>query len=222
MTDRLQQHTNWVCVFFAAVLLVMTILAIPAGGRHMYEVITGIVCSLFCLLPALFFRKKIMRLPLWFTFIIEAAICMHGLGVLLLQYDLLVYYDTVTHTLSSFVITVCVFFTLLCVEHYGSSSGLRFTPAWTAMLVFVIMMAFGGYWEAFEYLVDNLTGTSMQYSPFDTVRDMLSNAMGSVLSSTFMYFYLKHHDNETVVRSFALCSQLERLLTWNDCRGNSD
>lgn len=222
MTDKLQRWTEITSAVFAAVLLLMTILAIPAGGRHPYEVITGIVCSLFCLLPALFFCKKIMRLPLWFTAIIEAAIFMHGYGVLLLQYDLLVHYDTITHTLSSFVITVCVFFSLLCVEHYGNYTGLKFTPGWTAMLVFVVMMSFGGYWEAFEYVVDAGTGTMMQYSPFDTVRDMLSNALGSILASTFMYFYLKHHDNEAVVRSFALCFRLERLLTWNDRKDNPD
>ncbi len=220
MTDQLRQRTDKICVGFAAILLVMTALAIPAGGRQMYEVVTGIVCAIFCLLPGMFIHKKIMRLPLWFTVIIEMAILMHGLGVLLLQYDLLVYYDTVTHTLSSFVITICVFFSLICVEYYGAGFGLKFIPAWTAVLVFVIMMAFGGYWEAFEYVVDNLTGTSMQYSPFDTVRDMLANAMGSIVASMFMYFYMRRRNDGELVREFALCSRLEHLLTWNDRTDN--
>lgn len=210
MIDRAMWIADLLCGTACAILMIMTSLAIPEGGRHMYEINTGLFCALFCLLPALFYHLHIMRLPLWVVALIEFAIFMHAYGVLLLQYDLLIYYDTVTHTLSSMVITVCIYLTLMCVHHYCADT--RFSMTWTLLLVFVIMMTFGGIWEAFEYVVDNLSGTMMQYSPFDTVRDMLANATGSVLGSTIAYIFQRHHDFDDTVESFQLHPRLIRVL----------
>lgn len=210
MTDRAMRTADVLCGAVCAVLLIMTALAIPEGGRHAYEINTGLFCAVFCLLPALFYHLHIMRLPLWVVVLIEFAIFMHAYGVLLLQYDLLIYYDTVTHTLSSLVITVCIYLTLMCVHHYSADN--RFTMTWTMLLVFVIMMTFGGIWEAFEYVVDNASGTLMQYSPFDTVRDMLANAMGSFFGSVVSYLFQRRHDFDATVESFQLHPRLIRVL----------
>lgn len=151
-----------------------------------------------------------MSLPLWFVIFMDIAIFLHAYGVLLLQYDLLVFYDTVTHTFSSFVICLCVILTLFTLQRYNSK--VNFSVGFTTVFIFLIMMAFGAYWEVMEFVVDLLTGTGMQYSPFDTLRDMFANALGSMLGSLFMYLFMRNRSVEEFIDSFNIHKFLRKVL----------
>lgn len=184
------EHPEWarqrvitaaICIVAFAVLMTMALWGYLENSRREYEFFTGTFCAVFALLPALFYRFKVMRLPPWFVFFIELAIFLHAYGVMVMDYDNLEQYDTVTHTISSFVIAQCILMTLKCLDANGRDD--RFTTFWTAVFTIVIMAAFGNIWESFEYTVDVVTGTHMQYSPFDTVRDMLSNMFGAAIGS---------------------------------------
>ena len=151
-----------------------------------------------------------MSLPLWFAFFMEVAIFFHAYGVLLMSYDLQKYYDTITHTFSSFVISLCVIMTLFTLQRYNER--IKFTVGFTTVFIFLIMMAFGTYWEVLEYVVDQITGTGMQYSPFDTVRDMFSNALGSMLGSLFIYIYMRRWSIEEFIDSINVNKKLRKFL----------
>ena len=205
-----QRTLDTICCLAAAVLVIMSILSIMESSRHLYELFTGLVCAFFCLLPTIFARKNIMTLPLWFAAFMEIAIFLHAYGVLLMQYDMQAFYDTITHTFSSFVISLCVIMTLFTLQRYNSR--VNFTVGFTVVFIFLIMMAFGTYWEVMEYFVDELTGTGMQYSPFDTVRDMFSNAMGSMLGSLFIYIYMRRWSIEEFIDSINVNRKLRKFL----------
>ena len=205
-----QRALDIICLVAAAILVVMSILSIMENVRHLYELFTGLVCAFFCLLPTIFARRHIMSLPLWFAFFMEVAIFLHAYGVLLMSYDLQKYYDTITHTFSSFVISLCVIMTLFTLQRYNER--LKFTVGFTTVFIFLIMMAFGTYWEVLEYVVDQITGTGMQYSPFDTVRDMFSNALGSMLGSLFIYIYMRRWSIEEFIDSINVNKKLRKFL----------
>ena len=140
-----QRALDIICLVAAAILVVMSILSIMENVRHLYELCTGLVCAFFCLLPTIFARRHIMSLPLWFAFFMEVAIFLHAYGVLLMSYDLQKYYDTITHTFSSFVISLCVIMTLFTLQRYNER--IKFTVGFTTVFIFLIMMAFSSTWS---------------------------------------------------------------------------
>ncbi len=200
-----------ICIVACVVILGMSILSVSAGLKMTYEVNTGVFCGLFCLVPVALKHAHIITLPKTFIIAIAVAIFLHAYGVLLLRYDVLVYYDTVTHTVSSVVVSMCVYYTLMCYHAY--SNGKVNFSGWTmSIFVAVIMMGFSAYWEVFEYIVDIGFGTNMQYSPFDTLRDMLANTFGSLCVSITVGFYLRSHDLREIVKSFQLHPRLMAFI----------
>lgn len=196
-----------ICVVACLIILAMSLFSFSSGFKMSYEVNTGIFCGLFCLVPIVLKHAHIITLPKSFIIAIAVAIFLHAYGVLLLKYDVLVYYDTITHTVSSVVVAMCVYYTLMCYHAY--SQGKVNFSGWTmSIFVAVIMMGFSAYWEVFEFIVDITTGTNMQYSPFDTLRDMLANTFGSMCVSIAVGFYLKTHDLNEIVKSFQLHPKL--------------
>ena len=152
----------------------------------------------------------VMLIPVRALRVLMPVIFVAAYGVLLMSYDLQKYYDTITHTFSSFVISLCVIMTLFTLQRYNER--IKFTVGFTTVFIFLIMMAFGTYWEVLEYVVDQITGTGMQYSPFDTVRDMFSNALGSMLGSLFIYIYMRRWSIEEFIDSINVNKKLRKFL----------
>ena len=199
------------CIIACLIILGMSVVSLGSGFKMSYEVNTGIFCGLFCLVPIALKHAHVITLPKTFIMAIALAIFLHAYGVLLLKYDVLIYYDTITHTISSVVVSLCVYYTLMCYHAY--SQGKVNFSGWTmSIFVAVIMMGFSAYWEVFEFIVDITTGTNMQYSPFDTLRDMLANTFGSLCVSIALGFYLKDHDLSAIVKSFRLHPKLMAFI----------
>ncbi|MCQ2079548.1 MAG: hypothetical protein MJZ38_05810 [archaeon] len=171
------------CLVFALIQLYFTSQCF-GNGRQQYEFNTGLFCGLFCMVPWFFYRFGIMKLPLWMVFFIDLAIFFHGYGVLMLNYDLLLHYDNLTHSFSSFVISLCVILTLLTMQRYNSSN--RFTPGLLSLFVFLIMAKFGVIWEVFQHLVNVIAGVGLQSTPWDTIRDLICNSVGSLAGALFV------------------------------------
>lgn len=194
----------------AGVLTIITVSIFLESHQFNYQVNTGAFCAIFCLLPFLLRHLNLITLPAALVFIIEASIFLHAYGVLFLQYDAIIFWDTVTHTTSSITVALCVFFTLLMVSAYDPR--VVITPIGMAFFVFIIMMTMGVYWEVFEMAVDELTGTTMQYSPWDTVRDLSCDAIGGALVSIYAYLYLKRHNGENLVQNLELNPRIQKFL----------
>ncbi|MGE0015763.1 MAG: hypothetical protein AB7S83_06310 [Candidatus Methanomethylophilaceae archaeon] len=198
-----------VCISAFALLIFMTVCSYLFENRLRYQLNTGIFTAVFCLVPMLFRRTKVMALPLLFVIVIEVAIFLHGYGVLLMQYDDLVWYDTVTHTVSSVVVGLCVFYALMVVDDHDEKVML----GKKGMSIFIVltMLAFSVYWEVFELVVDIMSGTNMQYSPFDTMRDMLSNTLGGIFVAIYVRWFLGRHPDYDVAKEFSLHPKLMKF-----------
>lgn len=199
-----------VCLAAAAVLLYMTALAAMGTTRSDYQVWSGVFTSLICLLPMLFRHSGVLSLPLPFIMLIEVAIFLHGYGVLLMKYDDLVWYDTVTHTVSTLAVALCVFYALMAVELLDLHTS--FTPRWIPLFIALIMMTFSIYWEVFELVVDMIWATNMQYSPWDTIRDMASNTVGTLAVTVSARLYLRDHTCREFIDGLELHPALERVI----------
>jgi hypothetical protein len=68
------------------------------------------------------------------------------------------------------------------------------------------------YWEVFELVVDMIWSTNMQYSPWDTVRDMVCNTAGSVWIISFSTLYLRARTGPEFVDRLELHPSLRALI----------
>ncbi len=198
-----------VCIIAFCVLLLMTVRSYFFENRLEYQLNTGLFTALFCLVPMIFRRAKIMTLPLVFVVMIETAIFLHGYGVLFMQYDDLVWYDTVTHTVSSVVVGLCVFYALMVVD--GHDEKVMLGKKGMSIFIVLTMLALSVYWEVFELIVDIISGTNMQYSPFDTMRDMLSNTLGGIFVAIYVRWFLGRHPDYDVAKEFSLHPKLTKF-----------
>lgn len=197
-------------VFWAALLLVLCFVSDKKDLIADYEFNTCVLCAVFCLVPYLFYRFRAFKLPLGLIVLIHLAIFLHAVGVLFFAYDLIKVYDNVTHTFSSMVVSACVMLTLLSLQRYNPK--IHFTMGFCSLMVLLVMMSFGVIWEEFEYVVDLTTGTKMQYCPWDTLRDMLCNTLGSVICSICMAFYLRNRSVDAFIDSMEIHPILRAFL----------
>ena len=76
----------------------------------------------------------------------------------------------------------------------------------------LIMLTFSIYWEVFELFVDLFTGTRMQYSPFDTMRDMISNTVGGFVASLYARYFLDRNPDYDLLEEFGLHPKVRKIL----------
>jgi hypothetical protein len=202
-----------VCLVASGILLTMTILSIVETDRSGYQIWTGIFSASICLIPMLFRHGGVMKLPFALVVLIEAAIFLHGYGVLLMTYDDLVWYDSVTHTISSITVTLCIFYSLMTVELFDRHTS--FSPKWIPMFIILIALTFGIYWEVFELAADTVWGINMQYSPWDTVRDMACNLLGALIVTLSAWYYLQRHTCEEFITSMELHPLIKKAISYH-------
>lgn len=209
--ERWWSYSDILCVVACIAVLGMSLLSYLETTRVGYQVNTGVFCGLFVLIPVLLKYFHVVKLPNIFVIAILVAVLLHAYGVLLLSYDLLPYYDTITHFLSSTVVALCVFYTLMCYQAYGGTC--KFEGRGLFIGISLVMMGFSAYWEVFEMVVDSLTGTTMQYSPFDTLRDMVCNTMGTLVVSSVVTYYMRNKAPLDVADSFELHPKLKLFIS---------
>lgn len=200
--------SDLICVIACAVLIIMSIISIVEAQHASYEINTGLFCAVMCLLPLIFRRLKLFELPLTLVVMIEIAIFLHAYGVLLMEYDEIKVWDTVTHSVSSITVALCAFYALMAVSVFDPMINLK---KWMPLFIFIIVVAFGAYWESFEFAVDNLWGTNMQYSPWDTYRDLLCDVAGGLVVAVYSYLYLRTRSEKDFIEKLNIHPTLRRL-----------
>ena len=102
-----------ICVAAFVALIAMSLKSYYVTDRLKYQLYTGLFSATMCLLPLALRRLKLVLLPFPLLILVELSIFLHGYGVLLMQYDDIAWYDSITHTLSSITVGICVFYALL-------------------------------------------------------------------------------------------------------------
>jgi hypothetical protein len=86
-------------------------------------------------------------------------------------------------------------------------------PSAIAFITFCVAMTLGATWEIFEFLMDQTFGLNMQKSGlFDTMGDLIINAVGSGIASITGYFYLRESAGGILGRILAQFIEKNRRL----------
>ena len=89
------------------------------------------------------------------------------------------------------------------------------TPMAFHMFIFLITMSFSVYWEVFEIIADHAWGLTMQYSPWDTVRDLVCDVAGAGIVALYSRIYLITRDSDSFVEALKLHPAIKALIVWD-------
>lgn len=177
--------------------------------------VTTVFCCIVCLVSPILGYLRLVRIPPALTLLIFLAAGLHAYGLLAEIYGFTGSYDVLTHTLSSTTIGICVFYTLMCFQVY-SGGILGFTGNGLALFTGIITLAFSTYWEVIEFFSDLITGAHAQYSPYDTLTDLVCDMCGMFIASFAVGIALKKLTVPQLVASFRLDDRLKSRLAKKD------
>lgn len=200
MLTRRPTAVDVLAMVFGAVMIALSF----KGGSMDFAVLS---MGVICFLPVVLKYAGVVELPVPITVMVVASPWLHGLGLAMGYYTSLDNFDTVTHTLSSMVVAVLIFYTLSCFHYYGGGR-VNFTGTGLAILTALISMTFSVYWEVMEYMSDTLSSSVTQYSPYDTISDLVCDTLGTFLGSTWVGYYMRNRTTHDVIESFHLSDRI--------------
>ncbi len=171
----------------------------------LYPAMTALIGMVIIALPWALYRRGIAHLPWPVTLAAGSVLLLHSLGIVFQFYDLLWWWDTMTHMMATLIIAMVVSLVLLSLGRLmpGMDVPMNLVPAMTLACVIL----FGVVWEVLEFAFDGALGLNMQYSLDDTATDLTFDILGGGLVALAIYpllvniknasssmFYLNEHD----------------------------
>lgn len=200
-----------ICIIFTINLAIMVIYMLYSGIQDMYAIVTGIIGTIGCTIPLLLKHKNLINIPIPLILAAEIAIFIHTYGVISSNYDMFAIWDIISHTTSSIIVALCVFYALLCINHFDKNMGI--TSATMHIYVFLITMTLSVYWEVFEIMVDIITGSNMQYGPWDTVRDLCCDIAGAAFIGAYAHYFMKRRNIQSFVEKINLHQSIKNYIS---------
>ena len=175
-----------------------------------HNVRVTVICGIICFIPFVIRQTGAFTIPVFLNVLIIASAFLHAFGLAVNIYVLGGSYDTITHTLSSMTVSICIFLVLACFQYYAKGA-VNFTGRALAFFTALLGMTFSVYWEVIEYSSDVLTGSVTQYSPYDTLTDLVCDFTGTLLASVFVGFYMSRRSPKDLIESFELNQKIKDL-----------
>ena len=157
------------------------------------------------MLPSLLERRWHIEIPS-FMFILFTVFlfCAIFLGEVRAFYTNVPHWDTILHVFSGAMLGA-LGFCLISVLNQSETVPMVVSPLFVAVFAFCFAQALGIVWELYEYIVDGLMGTNMQWyktsdgTPLlgrdalgDTMKDFTVNSIGALVVSVIGYLSLKN------------------------------
>lgn len=192
------------CLLAAAALLALAV----CRGRLESNVVLS---ALICIVPVALRRLRVLNLPAPLTVMVVLSPWFHSLGLVMGYYGIVGNYDTFTHTLSSAVVAVLLFYALVCAQSLSGGS-LDFSGRGMMVMTAVLAMTFSVYWEVLEYGSDVLLGSRTQYSPYDTLTDLLCDTVGTAIGSAWAGASMGRRGSDEVLDDLCSGMRTARLI----------
>ena len=199
-------------ILAVAMGVVLLALCASAYSDGVHGLLVELFCAVVCFVPAVCRRVGIVSLPGTITFLIALAVFLHAFGLISGAYDDVSYFDTITHTLSSAVVGLLVFYALITIQHFGGGR-VNFEGRGLAVLTALIALTFSVYWEVMEYATDMFTGSVTQYSPYDTLTDLVCDSVGTFLASLWSGVYMRGRTVADAIGELQLGARLRKVAS---------
>ena len=160
-------------------------------------------------LPSILNRDLRLVLPVELNFWIILALFVHIVGSFSRWYDTVPGWDHITHALSASLIAALGFVVVVAIDKYADSIYLPRT--FLALFILMFTVAIGVIWELMEFMIDELTGSYLQYSLEDSMRDLMFDTIGGALVALAGTYYLTHTKMEHFVEGLNLPEARKRV-----------
>lgn len=177
------------------IILKLSLLAgavLSFAGGHLEAGTITLLIFFITFLPILLGNRFQVKIPAEFE--VLAVIFIYAslfLGEVHGYYVRFWWWDLVLHTSSGFLIGILGFL-LVYVLNEKKEVDLDLQPGFVALFAFVFAIAFGTFWEIFEFTMDRILGTNMQKSGLvDTMWDLIVNSIGALIISVLGWGYLR-------------------------------
>ncbi len=157
--------------------LMIILLIISIYNKHpewIFGTSLGIIVSF---IPTILKRNYQITLPISLDILITLALLLHIGGGVLGAYGI-IYYDTLTHFVSSFLIAFLSFVVIYILDEYWD--GLMMDKYAMAFLVVITTIAIGVVWELNEWITDIFFGTHEQWGYNDTIKDLFVDTIAGI------------------------------------------
>jgi FlaA1/EpsC-like NDP-sugar epimerase len=153
--------------------------------NYLYPALTSLIGMGIVALPTVLSRKDIIHLPWPVTLATGSVLLLHSLGIFLRFYDMVWWWDTMTHMMATLIIALVVSLVLLSLDHLLPGMGMPTNLVPGTTLACVIFL--GVVWEVLEFAFDGALGMNMQYSLDDTATDLSFDILGGGLVALAIY-----------------------------------
>jgi len=131
----------------------------------------------FSIIPPLYSRFLKVKVSPSFQFWIATVLFVYAAGESLRFQSLFGWWNDFTHLMAGIIFGTLI---LICLFYLRDiSDNLHIPSKMIPILVLVFILSISVLWETFEFMVDNLFGTSLQASLQDTVHDIIANTIGA-------------------------------------------
>ena len=191
-------------------------------GKHFVTVLTALISLAITYIPDFVSNKDIMIMPIGLQALFSGfTFCAMFMGEILNFYERFSWWDTMLHFTSGFMFSVIGFMLFLSFNR-DATIRRQINPVIIVMFTVCFSIACGAVWEIFEFAGDSLLGMNMQRwqsgipaeqwsalqnaSNFsnpgliNTMKDIISDTFGSLLSITFILPLAKYKSNYKKVR----------------------
>jgi hypothetical protein len=197
------------------VRLMRTIILLTGAYQTLFgEFMVGfaILASLVAItVPSLITRGRIKSLPLDFEYILFIMVMLQFvIGETLNFYENVNYYDKLVH----FTLPMLLgYITSVLVYTMYITGNLRMTLAPAMVVIVLVTLGIGAFWEIIEYAADQLLGTYLQgslTSPplIDTMNDLIVDTLGGIFGAVLALRFARSHDPDKRGRLTALTTEL--------------
>lgn len=195
LTDERRERTiTRLGLYALAVILVASIVV-----GEIYPALTSMMCMFFVILPLMVRQRLCMPLPWTMSALTVAVTVLHSAGILSHAYDLVWWWDLLTHFMATSVLAVAANLVILVRGRRAVPRALptKYVPLVSLGLVIVLGMV----WEAAEFIADIAFGLTTQYSLQDTAIDLSVDILGGVLVAIVMPPYL-----DSLEEDYGICA----------------
>jgi len=189
--------------------MLAVVLGALVTGNHTW-LPAAVISLLVTEIPAILKRNLKLVLPVELNFFIVLALFLHVIGGVYGFYDYISWWDHLTHAMSSSLVAALGFVIVVSIDWYVDS--IYLPRPFVAFFVIMFTMSVGVLWELMEWLLDELTGSFLQYSLEDSMLDMLFDAFaGFVVAIATTHYVGKRTTREQFVKSFQMGQAKDKI-----------
>jgi hypothetical protein len=187
------QHTGYwrfgtvMTVILQGLIVLILVASLVSGG--LFAVFIPAVVLFLTLIPTIIERKYKVAIPWWLTFLIVFILYMHLAGEYYGWYvTLYPYYDKIAHLIAGITVALIGFTAVLLLDRYTKNNFDRYV---IILMIIMFTMAFGAFWEIFEFTMDTFFGTNLQHGNLDTMLDLIFDLLAAIIVAAIGNFYLR-------------------------------